>query len=80
MEIVIGVQSGPRELRIEVGESPDEVRRMVEDAFAQERRLFWITDTKGRQICVPVDKITYVEIEKEDAPKHVGFAAHARKG
>ena len=73
MEIVIGVEFSAKELRLEVDLGPEEVRKLVDDAFAEQRKLLWLNDSKGRQVCVPLDKLAYVEMEAEDSRKHVGF-------
>ncbi|HVE91205.1 MAG TPA: DUF3107 domain-containing protein [Actinomycetota bacterium] len=74
MEIVIGVEFSAREIRLEVDQPAEEVRRLVDEAFADERKLLWLNDSKGRQVCVPLSKLTYVEVESEESRKHVGFA------
>ena len=33
----------------------------------------WLTDSKGRRVGVPTDKIAYVEISSDDAAHKIGF-------
>lgn len=73
MEIAIGVEFTPRELRLETNDSVEEVRRRFEEAFAAEQRLLWLTDSKGKQVGIPLAKLTYVEIDAEADSKPVGF-------
>ena len=37
--------------------------------------MLWLTDTKGRRIGVPVDKIAYVEVAADAGGRKVGFGA-----
>lgn len=75
MEIAIGVQFAARELRIKVESTPDEVKQLVEDAFAADRKLLWITDTDGREVAVPLDKLAFIEVDPKKTGPRVGFSA-----
>lgn len=77
MEIVIGVQFAPRELRIKVDSSTEDTKALIDRAFSSDDRLLWITDADGRQVAVPVDKLAYVELDPKTASSRVGFAASA---
>ena len=37
--------------------------------------MLWLTDTKGRRVGVPADKIAYVEIAADAGGRKVGFGA-----
>ncbi|HVL81758.1 MAG TPA: DUF3107 domain-containing protein [Actinomycetota bacterium] len=74
MEIAIGVEFTARELRLETDGSADDVRRQVEEAYSSEQRMLWLTDTKGRQVGVPLSKLTYVELDPGGESKRVGFS------
>lgn len=60
MEVKIGVQNASRELVIDTELSGDDVEKAV--ASAREQGLLSLTDTKGRRVVVPIDKLAYVEI------------------
>jgi Protein of unknown function (DUF3107) len=60
VEVKIGVQNASRELVIDTDMSGDDVEKAV--AAATEQGLFTLTDTKGRRVIVPADKLAYVEI------------------
>ena len=60
MEVKIGVQNASRELVIDTELSGDDVEKAVADA--RDQGLLTLTDTKGRRVVVPVDKLAYVEI------------------
>ncbi len=60
MEVKIGVQYSNRELIIDTNQTSDDVEKAV--AVAVEEGLLSLTDTKGRRVIVPADKLAYVEI------------------
>ena len=60
MEVKIGVQNTNRELIIDTNQTSDDVEKAV--AVAVEEGLLSLTDTKGRRVIVPADKLAYVEI------------------
>lgn len=62
MEVKIGVQNASRELTIDSDQSSDEVEQAVSKALASDERLLVLTDTKGRKVLVPIDKLAYVEV------------------
>lgn len=74
MEVAIGVQFAPRELRVDTEEDPDAIRAKVEEAFEKGHKLLWLTDKKGKQIAIPVDKLAFVEVESSASEKRVGFS------
>jgi len=60
MEVKIGIQHASRELVVETAEDLDTVEKKVAEAVAE--GVLTLTDTKGRRIVVPGDRIAYVEI------------------
>ncbi|HZD00847.1 MAG TPA: DUF3107 domain-containing protein [Actinomycetes bacterium] len=75
MEVKLGVIYSQKELEIETDQSPDEVIKTVEDAMNDDARIFWLVDSKGRRIGIPIDKLAYVEIGEDTTRKGVGFAS-----
>ena len=73
MDIAIGVEFTAREIRLETDESADDVRKRIEEAFANDERVLWLTDDKGRQVGVPLAKLAYVELDQAGESKRVGF-------
>jgi hypothetical protein len=61
VEVKIGVQHAQRELVVETDETIENVEKLVADAVASDG-LLSLTDTKGRRILVPAERVTYVEI------------------
>ncbi|MGH2758414.1 MAG: DUF3107 family protein [Actinomycetota bacterium] len=78
MEVVFGVQSSDRGIRVELDDSDAEaIRSRVEEVFAEGAagQIIWINDKSGRTIGIPANKLTYVELGAEKAGRRVGFAA-----
>jgi hypothetical protein len=77
MDVRIGVTYSPKELDLELDDSagPDDVRGQVESALAGKTAVLWLTDRRGRQVGVPVDKIAYVEIGAPGSDRRIGFGA-----
>ncbi len=78
MDVVFGVQSSERGIRVELDDKEAEsIRSRVEEVFAQGAagQIIWINDKSGRTIGIPADKLTYVELGAEKADRRVGFAA-----
>jgi len=62
VEIKIGVQYAQRELTVEVDESAETIDKLVSEAISSEAGVLSLTDTKGRRVVIPGDRIAYVEI------------------
>jgi Protein of unknown function (DUF3107) len=75
MEVRIGVVYTARELTVETDDSVDAVTSSIEGAMTNGDSLLWLTDTKGRRIGGPVDKIAYVEVAADAGGRKVGFGA-----
>ena len=75
MEVRIGVVYTACELTVETDDSVDGVTAAIEGAMTNGDSLLWLTDTKGRRIGVPVDKIAYIEVAADAGGRKVGFGA-----
>jgi len=62
VEVKIGVQHASRELVIETSLSGDEIEAEVSKALTGEAGVLSLSDTKGRRILVPSEKLAYVEL------------------
>lgn len=60
MEIKIGVQNSPRELVVDVALDATEVENAVREAISG--GILSLTDSKGRRVIVPGDRLAYVEV------------------
>jgi hypothetical protein len=70
VEVKIGVQNANRELVIDTDLSGDDVEKAV--GHALESGVLSLTDTKGRRVLVPADKLAYIEIGSPSVGQ-VGF-------
>jgi hypothetical protein len=73
MEIRIGVVHTPKEIALDVDASVDEVKERVQKALADDDGVLWLTDTHGRSVGIPSERVAYVEIETDSSAKRVGF-------
>ncbi|MFP5253678.1 MAG: DUF3107 domain-containing protein [Actinomycetes bacterium] len=70
MEVKIGVQNANRELVIDSDQEGDDVEKQVREGL--EQGVLTLTDSKGRRVVVPTDKLAYVEIGSPSVGQ-VGF-------
>ncbi|HNI36533.1 MAG TPA: DUF3107 domain-containing protein [Microthrixaceae bacterium] len=76
MDVRIGITHSMRELEVELPEGADReaVKADIAAALADDNGTLWLTDKKGREIAVPVEKISFVELGSGDAPRNMGFS------
>ena len=72
MDIRIGVTQSARELTLELPDDTDQakLKAEVELALADDDRVLWLIDKKGRQVAVPSKKIAYVELRRAVSVSH----------
>jgi hypothetical protein len=75
MEVRIGVVYTPREIVLEMGDDAESVSTTIESALKEKTALLWLTDSKGKRLGIPLDKLAYVEIASPDSERKVGFGA-----
>lgn len=61
MEVKIGVQNANRELVLDTEQTSEDVEKAVAAALDGGTMLV-LTDSKGRKVVVPSEKLAYVEI------------------
>jgi hypothetical protein len=62
VEVKIGVQNTNRELVVDSSETADDVEKAVSASLSGENKVLVLSDSKGRRVIVPADKLAYVEI------------------
>jgi hypothetical protein len=74
VDVRIGVRSSTKELEVILADDTDAdaVREHIDAAFKDGGTL-WLTDRRGRQFGVPVDKVAYVEIGSPEVARRIGF-------
>jgi hypothetical protein len=75
MEVKLGVTYSPKELVVETDKSAEDVAGLVEAAVGGQTRVLWLSDTKGRRVGIPTEKLAYVEVGEENPAKRVGFSS-----
>jgi hypothetical protein len=75
MEIRIGVVYTAREIVLDMGDDAETISSTVETAVREKSSLLWLTDSKGRRLGIPIDKLAYIEIAGADADRKVGFGS-----
>lgn len=77
MDVRLGVTHTSKELVVDLGDDidGDEVKSRLDEAMANPDGMFWLTDRRGRQVGVPVARLSYVEIASPDAVSRVGFGS-----
>ena len=77
MHVRIGVTYNPREIEIELadGTDPASIKSALESAAGNGQAMFWLTDRKGREIGVSVDKLAWVELGTAADVGRIGFGA-----
>jgi hypothetical protein len=74
VDVRIGLIQNAKELELQLDDDadPGAVRQQVE-AAVQGGGTLWLTDRKGRQVGVAVEKLAYVEIGSPDDARRIGF-------
>jgi hypothetical protein len=64
-----------KELEVDLAEDTDRdaLRAKVEAALSSGTGVLWLPDRKGRDIAVPADKISFVEIGSDSDGRRIGF-------
>ena len=73
MEVRIGVVYTPREIVLDMAEDAETVSNNIESALKDKTALLWLTDSKGKRVGIPLDKLAYVEVAGPDSDRKVGF-------
>jgi UPF0288 family protein (methanogenesis marker protein 3) len=73
LEIRIGVVDSPKEINLEISEGVEDLVKRIDEALNTGTSVLWLQDEKDRRIGIPSNKVAYVEIDPESAPRSVGF-------
>ena len=75
MDVRIGVTYSAKEIDVDLpeGTDPAQLRSEIEAALADDDRVLWLTDRRGRVVGVPSGKVAYVEIGTPDDSHRIGF-------
>ncbi|MEO8693228.1 MAG: DUF3107 domain-containing protein [Acidimicrobiales bacterium] len=75
MDVRIGVLHTPKEILVEMDSSVDrdKLKATIDDTLAQDTKVLWLTDKKGRDVAIPVSKVAYIEVSSATADRPIGF-------
>ena len=73
MVVRIGVTYTAKEIEVDLDDvDGDELVKVIEEAMADEAKVLWLTDRRGRRVGVPSAKVAYIEIGGQEE-RRVGF-------
>jgi hypothetical protein len=77
VDVRIGVTYSPRELELQLAEDTDRdaLRTRVDEVLADEDRVLWLTDRKGREVGIPSRKIAFIDIGSAAEGRSFGFSS-----
>jgi Protein of unknown function (DUF3107) len=77
VDVRIGVTYSPREIELQLAEDVDraELKARVDEVLGADDKVLWVTDRKGREVGVPSNKITYVELGSAEESRPMGFSS-----
>ena len=75
MDVRIGVIHISREIDLEMADDLDrsKLQEEIEQSLADDSRVLWLTDARGRQIAIPASKVAYVELGEPGESRRIGF-------
>ncbi|MEG3586766.1 MAG: DUF3107 domain-containing protein [Actinomycetota bacterium] len=76
MIVRIGVGDIAKEVQLEMEDNTDleALKSKIEGALDSGESIIWLSDKDGRQVGIPLGKITFIDIGSQAAPK-IGFGA-----
>jgi Protein of unknown function (DUF3107) len=80
VDVRIGVVQSPKEIEVELpeGADADSIAARIEEALSSDNGVLWLTDRRGRRVCVPAARVAYVEVDTTTEERRVGFGAALR--
>ncbi len=75
VDVRIGVIHSPKEIEIELPVETDReaIKQQVADALGSEGGTLWLTDRRGREVCIPSARIAWVEVGSPSDDRPIGF-------
>ena len=76
MDVRIGVTNSPREIELALADDVDRdaLRAQVDEVMADDSKVLWVTDKKGREVGVASKRIAYVELGSAEQARTMGFS------
>ena len=76
MIVRIGVGDIAKEIQLEMSDDTDleKLKSQLEGDLESQKSVTWLSDNDGREVGIPISKITFIDIGSQAAPK-IGFGA-----
>ena len=77
MDLRIGIAQSNQTLDIELDADTDrdELKKQIDEVLADDAKVLWVADRKGKETAVPSSRISFIELSSEDADRRIGFGA-----
>ena len=77
MDVRIGITQSAQVIELELDEETDRdtLKKQVADVLADDERVSWLVDRKGKEIAVPSKRVSFIELSSADPDRRIGFGA-----
>lgn len=77
MDIRIGIAQSASIIELEMDDSVDRdtLKSEISTTLGTEDAVLWLTDKRGKDVAVPVARIAFVEMGKDEGERRIGFGA-----
>ncbi|MEZ5375505.1 MAG: DUF3107 domain-containing protein [Acidimicrobiales bacterium] len=77
MDIRIGIAQSASVIELEMSDDTDRaaLKAEIDASLGADSGVLWLTDKRGKDVAVPVARVAFVEIGKDDAERRIGFGA-----
>ena len=77
MDLRIGIARSATVIEIELPDGTDraDLRDRIDGAMGSGSGTLWITDKRNKEIGIPADQISFVELGNDESGRRIGFGA-----
>ena len=77
MNVRIGIAQSSQVIEITMAEDVDRdaIRKQVDKIVGTDDGVLWLTDRKGKELAVPAERISFVELGPAESTQRIGFGA-----
>lgn len=77
MDVRIGIAQSAQVIELELDEKMDRaaLKKQVDEALAEERNVLWLIDRKGKEVAIPSERVSFIELSSDDPDRRIGFGA-----
>ena len=75
MDLRIGIVQTNQVIELELAEDTDReaLKGRIDTALADEGNILWLVDRKGKELAVPSERISFIELSSADPDRRIGF-------